>query len=143
VPKQSPRRPYRATLRSGAGDQVTTEKPCEVERMTKSLLSNLARQSGQPSLYQATLRGGANNQVPVEQPYQRLAQEKVDPMIRAPCQRDKPSHHQTTSGLGYDVERSLMDVRRHLTTYCLRLTTTDELGQSISVEGISAIESLQ
>lgn len=37
---------------------------------TKSLLSNPARRSGQPSLYQATLRGGTADQVSTKQPYE-------------------------------------------------------------------------
>jgi hypothetical protein len=144
VPKQKPKKTissnltrrsgwpsyYWETLRGGADDQVLAEQPCEAERATKSLPpSNLARRSKQPSICRATLP--------------ETSTREGRPNDTSPCQQDKASHHQTTSGLGYDVERSLMDVIRHLATYCLMLTTTDELGQSVSVEGISASESLQ
>jgi hypothetical protein len=46
-------------------------------------------------------------------------------------------------GLGYDVERSPTDVRRHLATYCPRQAPTGMWGRSTPVVAISPSESLQ
>jgi hypothetical protein len=83
---------YRATLRGGAVGQISTEQPCKVERTTKSLPSNPAKQSEWPSLYRATLWGRAANQVSVEQPCK--TERSTKPLPSNPArQSDRPSPH--------------------------------------------------
>jgi hypothetical protein len=52
---------------SPPANQVLAKQPCEAERWTRSLSSNLARRSGRPSPRRVTKRGKAANQVPTKQ----------------------------------------------------------------------------
>jgi hypothetical protein len=104
--------PYRATLRGGAGDQISVEQPCEAEQATKSLPRNLARRSRRPSPCRETLP--------------EISVREGRPNDTSPRQRDKVGHHQTMSGPRVQRRNVSEDVRRHLTTYCVRQTTTGE-----------------
>jgi hypothetical protein len=50
--------------------EVHVEQPCEVERTTKSLPSNLTRRSRQPSPCRANPRGRKGDQVPMKQTHE-------------------------------------------------------------------------
>jgi hypothetical protein len=63
-------------------------------------------------------------------------------MMRAHVSKTKEVTTKLCLGLGYDIRRSSIDVRRHPTMYFPMQNPTDELGHLARVEGILISESL-
>lgn len=101
-------------------DQASSEQPREVERTTKSLLSNPARPIGRPRLHRATLLGEVIDQASVEQLYK--AERPTKPLPSNPARQScRPSLYQATlqGGAIDQLSEAKAPIQVLLTRVCL------------------------